>query len=153
MSPIEKQRRHFISLYGKRYARWDGQKIKGSLGCVYCADASGSVDHVPPLSHVDRYSMQEWAARGVKFLLVPACMDCNRMLGARALYSVQERAAYIAKKLEDAYEKNAALWSDAEVSEMGAEFKRTIIAKRRQNEALLDRVRAAQWRQFQGEEE
>lgn len=44
------------------------------------------------------------------------------------------------------YEKEAHLWSEAEIREMSPEFQRTIRARQRATQELLTRARAAEWR-------
>lgn len=52
------------------------------------------------------------------------------------------------KSLEDEYEKKMTLWSDDEIEEMSPIFQKSIQARKNGFRILLERVRAAQWREL-----
>jgi hypothetical protein len=94
---------------------------RGQLGdpCTYCGQASSSWDHVPPLHYVERLTVDQLAqARTVK---VPACVECNSLIGGAVLLKVQERRALVKRKLRRKYAKHlrAPRWDEEELSEMG----------------------------------
>ena len=146
MTKRERERRRLLALYGALYKGHEYERMPGSMGCFYCGDSAGTRDHCPPLSWVETKKPARWRADGVHLLLVPACDDCNRRLGDRALFTPLERAEYVRSKLESIYDRQHTMWADDEIAEMGPEFQRTIKARRLQLVALLGRVRAAQWR-------
>lgn len=90
--------------------------------------------------------MQVWRRQGIKFLLLPACDECNRALGDKPYFTPAERAAFIEQRLTQVYERQATLWTEDEIREMSPQFQKSIRARRKQLVALLGRVRAAQWR-------
>ena len=92
--------------------------------------------------------MENWKRDGVEMVTLPACLDCNRTLGERALFTPLLRVQYVVKKLEQKYERKSTLWPEDEIAEMSPEFQRTIRARVGQLRVLLDRLRAAQWREM-----
>ena len=146
MKRSEIERKRLLAQYGHLYSNHEYERMPGGLGCFYCGEPPSSKDHIPALSAVDLKEPRRWRDDGIKFLLVPSCTHCNSLLGRRQLFTPAARAEYIATRLELTYDRQAALWRDDEIAEMGPEFQRTIRARQRSLSDLLQRVRAAQWR-------
>lgn len=70
------------------------------LRCVYCGAPREHDDHVPALYWAEKFSVDEWSARGVSHVLVACCWDCNRALGVQPLHTVRERAAWLLQRRE-----------------------------------------------------
>ncbi len=62
--------------------------------CVYCGLIANTVDHIPPISV--RPTLVDLGLAGrYQFLEVRACQQCNSALGARSLWTVKQRKAWI----------------------------------------------------------
>jgi hypothetical protein len=87
--------------------------------CVYCGVAANSVDHVPPRAARDRIVSLGLAHR-YPFHEVPACRECNSVLGARGLWTLTERRDYIKKALRRRYSDILRIpdWSDSELAQV-----------------------------------
>lgn len=99
--------------------------------CAYCGAPAGTVDHVPPRTA---------AGNGAKHWLVPCCSECNSLLGARPLYTVEERQHFLAGAIRRRYEKvlRVPRWTAEELSEVGPSLRMSILS----TQALSDAVRA-----------
>ncbi len=76
---------------------FDGYEIEVTP-CYYCGIPSESIDHVPPRCYV-----QELVDLGIvrmkDLFLLPACIDCNVVLGRRPLYDLDARRQFISIQL------------------------------------------------------
>jgi tRNA U34 5-carboxymethylaminomethyl modifying enzyme MnmG/GidA len=72
-------------------------------------------------------------------------------LSDRALFTLQERADYIRKRLENKSER-ITLWNKAEIEEMSDRFQKTIVARQSLQNILLERLWFAQELQFRAED-
>jgi hypothetical protein len=108
--------------------------------CIYCGMPSDTVDHVPPVSRAETLldldpNMPLWT--------VPACLTCNRWLGAHPEHTAGGRRAIVRDKLGTlAKGRRFVQWSDEEMAEVGPNMRREIAAKMRQDELILIRM---QW--------
>lgn len=96
-----KNRQRMMSRYDQIYRRidpFDGR-------CVYCGQRASTVDHVPPLESVYGMGSDWYVKRGVRFIKVPACGECNSLLGSRPLETVRERQVFIERQLDKRYEE------------------------------------------------
>lgn len=86
--------------------------------CVYCGVESSSWDHVPPLSVVEKLIDVDIDRSDLR--KVPACHECNSILGARHINTIAERRKYILQKLSRKYAKHLRMpqWDDEELSEV-----------------------------------
>lgn len=87
--------------------------------CVYCGLVGDSVDHVPPTS-VRPTLLHLGLASQYPFQEVRACRECNVGLGARPLWTIGQRRAFIKTWLERRYRKYLKIpaWSDSELGQM-----------------------------------
>lgn len=88
--------------------------------CIYCGCPADSIDHVPPqsvrmvlaeLNLFDRF----------EFVEVPACRECNCALGAKSLFTIKERKAYMKDWIAHRYRKYLALpeWTETQKAQLG----------------------------------
>ena len=140
-----KERDRLFKTYNSLYSTHFSEDAKRNC-CFYCGDVAGTVDHVPPLSWVESKTTKEWKKSKIPFVRIQCCVECNRMLGSKPLFTVYERVEFLEKKLLDQYEKRSTLWSKEEIAEMSAMFQRQIIAKQNQAKQLLARARGLQQR-------
>ena len=112
-------------------------------GCFYCGELAGTVDHCPPISFCDAKDQKWFKEKNIKFYKVSCCLDCNKKLGAKQLFTLFDRANYILNKLETSTNK-VVNWSQDEMQEMSAMFEKMIQAKQDRNKTLFERVRFCQ---------
>ena len=142
-----KVRQILLKKYGHRYKRHWGTKV----GCFYCGDTWGQLDHVPPITWCDAKNIQWFRERKIGFYLVQCCSDCNRALNNRPLFRLEERTEFIRKRLEEKAE-NMVIWTKDEIDEMGEFFKLSLLARQQEQKILLNRLRHAQGLQFRPED-
>ncbi len=73
-------RRYYIQRYGDLYKR--AKDIPLDV-CVYCGDTRQTLDHCPPISKLEFIDVQKAIKKGLKFILYPACNECNAHLSAK----------------------------------------------------------------------
>lgn len=101
--------------------------------CVYCGVFADSEDHVVPRHLLERAGelsvdlskvmrMQRW--------VVPACRECNTMIGGRLYPTLAERRAAAHAGIRRKYASYLRVpdWSDEELDEMGPTAQREIVA-------------------------
>lgn len=88
------------------------------MRCTYCGDPYGdTLDHVVPHSYSGITTKKNYSRDHV----VPACRECNTLLGAKMFTTVGTRAAYLAGALGLRYAKALRMpyWSDDEIASLG----------------------------------
>lgn len=101
----------------------DDFKRSRVYACIYCGDTTSLTrDHVVSVSwtgHKRSYKKGD---------IVPACKECNAILGNKPLHCISKRAAYMAVALEKKYRRliNHPTWSEDELKEMSSRFRFTI---------------------------
>lgn len=116
----------FKARRGKRYCsdmcRYEAWKLT-SEPCFYCGCAADTTDHVPPRSA--RAILLEFSVERWPFIEVPACHECNCALGARPLWTLPERKAFVKKWIRKRYRYylNLPEWTEREVSKLGYNLK------------------------------
>lgn len=147
---MKRQKKHRMLLnntYGSRYSH----HYSKFPGCFYCGDIAGTIDHCPPISFCDVTDARWFREQKINFYTVQCCEHCNNGLSNRALFTLQERAQYILRRLEIEAEKFV-IWTEDEMEEMSPMFRRMIRAKKMQHKALLERVRFCQHLIFRNED-
>ena len=98
-------------------------------------------DHITPVSW--NRSRRHYEAR--TYNTVPCCRECNSLLGAKPLFSLEERAHEISECLLRRYRKelNAPVWSEEEMAQLEGDLRRSVEAKQFLRMEILDRVRNA----------
>ena len=115
--------------------------------CSYCGFPRQCLDHVPPLKIADSVDIQDFRFRGGEFILFPSCLECNALLGAKALCTYQERlhflyTAYIKRITERS-------WSRAEMEELGRGLKAFIEARQYINAIRIEKLRGIESRMLE----
>lgn len=120
-----------VSVSASRRARLSAQSIYGHLyrkfapfgenSCVYCGEASDTVDHCPPLSLLYANGADFFRRKGCDLLVVPACRECNAALGPRPIFHIGARREFIRQKYVRRYFKmlDSARWTPEERHELG----------------------------------
>jgi hypothetical protein len=114
-------------------AEWNTERMSGNP-CYYCGLPCDTVDHVPPKSAREYLDLKRYPR-----FLIPACRECNNLLGARSLYTPGERKKFIKRALKKRYGRVllAPSWTDQEIAELGPCLQSTV----RASEALKRLVR------------
>lgn len=143
-----KERNRLLAVYGQFYKKAEYEKLTGERfkGCFYCGDlALSTVDHVPAIKWIETKPLDYWRKNG-GLLKVLSCRSCNMRLGSRALFTLSERADWIAKRLSAEYQAKVTLWTPDEIAEMSPQFQRVLKARKEQFTDLLARVKHAELR-------
>lgn len=93
------------------------------MTCFYCGcDSSSSRDHVVPVSY------QSESRDYKKGDIVLCCKECNSLLGNKPIFTVEERADYLSRRIYQKYKKHieSPSWSDEELLDMSPEFQKSI---------------------------
>lgn len=95
--------------------------------CTYCGEIGGTRDHVIPLSVLRSGRRQGGKGKGWGET-VPACTECNVLLGTSLLPSMDARAGLIAGALARRYGKLLTMpeWTEAELGELGPDMRRHV---------------------------
>jgi predicted nucleotidyltransferase len=106
--------------------------------CTYCGMSKECREHVIPVV---------WLSMGRSYnsdlcWIVPSCSICNSLAGAKIVFSIPEKAEYIAKRFKIKYKKilNFPEWTEEEIKKMSYSFRKSIwgrmVAKRVATEKL-----------------
>ena len=87
---------------------------KSESTCNYCDDISVARDHVIPRVYSGVTSF-------AKKHVVPVCVECNSLLSSRVFDSMEERCAYLYKKVSHRHKKLLASpdWTKEELEDIG----------------------------------
>jgi len=107
--------------------------------CTYCGDFAFHRDHVPPKCW--RRALIVQRAR-YEFKTVPACADCNQILGGHPLFTVAERRAFIRSYLWGRHKKliESPTWSEREMAELGWGLRTFVKGKDERKRHVLKRL-------------
>ena len=113
------------------------------MDCHYCGAPAATKDHIVPISY--NYTNRPKYHRSKGGETVDCCRECNTLLGAKALFSIQERAHEVAECLERRYKKelNAPIWTKEDLEELGSTLQKQIKAKQFLRDEILERTRNA----------
>lgn len=112
------------------------------MDCHYCGAPADTKDHIVPIAYLRNGRPQGSRSVGTT---VDCCRECNSLLGAKALFSIEERAYEVSECLLRRYKKeiNAPVWTDDELAELQPTLRRQIKAKQFLRMEVLERVRNA----------
>ena len=108
--------------------------------CTYCGDTTSLTrDHVIAVSWTGFKRSYE------KGSTVPACRECNSILGANPFFSICSRANFISNQLTRKYRKilNHPHWSDSELEQMSREFQSSLKSRGNAKSFIEARIRHA----------
>ena len=96
--------------------------------CIYCGEASQCLDHVIPYSYTSAISYKYRNGGSDPGFRVPACTQCNCILGDRIFRNLVERKEYIHKRLFVRLRKYVSCekWEDHEIEGLGRNLRSTI---------------------------
>jgi hypothetical protein len=133
------QRKLTIAQLGHLYER---MQCENSALCWYCSTDKECIDHCPPLAILPNLDIDKFRNEDGKFILIPACHQCNRLLGSKHLFTPIERLFWLLDKYKYLYNKQYKGWTDDEIKEMGYSFQLLISQSIKESNQLIDKVRA-----------
>ena len=97
--------------------------------CIYCGEPATGLDHIPP-KYWRPILLSHGLAQPNTFRTVPACGECNSILGKRPFFTLAERKTYVRGRLWEKYERFclSPSWSRSELDAMGPGMRRYIRA-------------------------
>lgn len=110
--------------------------------CIYCNDVAQEWDHIPPKALRRQLTWEQWHEMGVKFRRVPACRDCNQIIGARPLFTVADRRARVREKLWRRHRKLILTpgWQAEELDQLEGRLKDYVKGMQKRKRHILQRV-------------
>lgn len=105
--------------------------------CFYCGDNSSITrDHVMPVSY--QSVTRTYNARDT----VLCCLQCNVLLGSRPLFTVEDRAAYLADRLARKYRRAMASgqFTQSEIDDFGERLKSMVISNINFKSFIISRI-------------
>lgn len=108
-----------------RYDAW-ARGEEAARTCAYCDELANERDHVPPRSLRRFISPERYP-----FIVVACCSECNYMLGARFLPTVELRIRFLRSAYRMKYREIVAgkQWREADLKELGSTLKTSAIAR------------------------
>lgn len=105
--------------------------------------SADTVDHIIPIAY--NYTRRPDNAAGKGGERVPCCRECNSLLGAKALFSIQERAHEISECLTRRYYKElkAPVWTQEELDDLGPALRKQVESKQFLRDEVVERIRNA----------
>lgn len=113
--------------------------------CVYCGEVPIEWDHFLPLKFVHMLAVVEpelahpyrrW------MFLVPACKECNVLVGTEVFTSFDVKKTFIKEKIESRYRKILELpdWTEQELIDAGEGLASAVRASTRQRDEIRNRL-------------
>ena len=113
-------------------------------GCYYCGLWADTIDHTIPRALL-RYQLDPVALKeitGIQRTTVPACLECNMLLGSQVFPTLAERKDWLKARLRRRYHKLLRMpdWSEDELLELGPSLQRHVRAALRQRDLVRKRI-------------
>jgi hypothetical protein len=133
-----KDRKNLEKLYNNLYiVKYFGKPES----CVYCGADRNCLDHVPPLSVVDKIGTKFIRENDIELIKVPCCNKCNTVLGAKMLGTLSERIRYLYDYYLNKFEKEV-LWDKEEIEELEGNLKQMVRSRQiKLRREVMDRIR------------
>ena len=116
--------------------------LRSRWECAYCGWNANTADHIPAIAMYWLGDRKRRRPRTNCRNSVPACSECNTLLNAAYLVTLQERAEYLTEKYERRYSKLLAqpVWGEEEIESLGPSMQAFIQAKGTERQILMDRL-------------
>jgi hypothetical protein len=103
--------------------------------CVYCGETADSVDHLLPRGFTGD-------ADRLRVPVVPACRECNSLLGDVYMPDIFDRRDYVHNKLKNKYKKyqNVMHWGESDLKAFGRQMRSMIVKQMREGDRLRARL-------------
>jgi hypothetical protein len=104
--------------------------------CIYCGVVAEVLDHAYPMAR------EPSLAPPGMMLLVPACAECNSMATNEVHRSIDERRAYIHRRLRERNKSllNTPEWDDDELAELEGRLRESVLTSLEAKRRLLLRL-------------
>jgi len=135
----KRRRWSLMRLYAHRYER----HYSSRPGCFYCGEPHSTIDHCPPITFCEVKDEKWFKEKNIRFYIVACCSECNTKLSNKPFLTLHERAGHILSWLEKK-SNEVVIWTEDEINEMSSVFAKSIIARKKQHQMLIDRVRFCQ---------
>ena len=108
------------------------------MRCTYCGNPANTLDHVVPHSFTTNRKRRLFP----KNQCVPACQECNSLLGNLLYLTVGARAGYLVEKLMHRYAKELKLpeWADEDLDELSPSLSDAVAAAVNLKRAVKERI-------------
>ena len=85
-----------------------------------------TIDHSPSIDSVLAFGQLNLIESGIELLLIPACKECNCLLGNISLFYPESRGFWLHEKLDKRYRKilNGGTFDEIDLSEFGPNLKK-----------------------------
>ena len=109
--------------------------------CYYCGEPATTEDHTIPRTVLSR---DTHADSRIRKLIVPACFECNVLLGSKVFDTLKDRRDYVQGRLEQRYRTLLDMpeWRDKEIVELSSNLQGSIRASLDEAARIRKRV---QW--------
>lgn len=100
-----------------------------ATACFYCGDMAQSEDHVFPLvALITLFDVGEKPLKD-KLLVVPACKDCNVVLGSHVFPTIDQRKEYIKQRLRKRFSRVLSMptWREEELQALGHTLRSAVL--------------------------
>lgn len=116
------------------------------LICTYCGVPADSEDHVVPrhlLARAGELEMDLSQVMRMQTWVVPACRECNSIIGGQLFATIKERRECAHKGIRKKYASYLRVpnWSEEDLEEMGPDAQREIIAAIKVRDWVKTRLR------------
>lgn len=98
--------------------------------CVYCGEIASTDEHFPPASY------------GLHGFILPACRECNSVVGTNYPTDFEGRAEYAKERIRKRHAKELRLpdWSESEIAELKYNLRKGVLIWQRQKEIAKQRL-------------
>lgn len=116
--------------------------------CYYCGERASTIDHVVPQSMLNTLRLHGDPAiadilnQRQRIKTVPACRECNCLLGNRYFNTITERKTHLKKRLRQRYQRLLAMppWSDSELATLSGRLRHFVMTAQVNKERLHQRL-------------
>lgn len=119
--------------------------------CAYCGFHRECLDHCPPLSIAVTIDLDKFRKSGGALMILPACNECNSMLGKRNLPTWYQRLSH----LYTAYAEKIKIrtWEESEIAQLGRGLKAYVKQMNKLNMQRIEKLRGIEMRILNADEE
>jgi len=100
-----------------------------SVACFYCGDMANTEDHTLPLIALQSLLSTNAQPSKDKFIVVPACWQCNSILGDRVFPTLGMRKTFVKHALRKRFKKilRLPIWHEDELRELGPTLRSAVV--------------------------